>query len=452
MNDDGKVKDKEKKKKKKEVNSILDKYKDDPKFQEFLRVHQRNSAESWTNDSIVEVANLYVTQTKPVEEKTVEAEEVNDENANEVAKSTSKKKDYFHVKLSNLPYKFKKRHVKAFLDPLKAPSIRVPPKIHGIAYAGFKTEKERNQALNKHKSLWEGQQIFVFKYEQKEKVEEGVEKVANPKWNEQAKGLVGEETVGESGRLFLRNLSYSVTEDELRELFEKYGPLTEVNLPVDRMTRRSKGFAFITFMMPEHAVQAFTELDGSSYQGRLLHLIPGKTKDGGEDGTDDSTSYKKKKELKDKSTAGSNHNWNALFLGSSAVADLMSEKYNVDKADVVLGDSGGGKSAAVKLALGETQIIKETKLYLEQEGVKLDAFNQPPKVRSKTVIIAKNLPAHTPALEIRELFEKFGVMGRVVMPPGGITAVIEFADPGEARAAFTNLAYTRNRIDNVDFY
>ena len=38
------------------------------------------------------------------------------------------------------------------------------------------------------------------------------------------------------------------------------------------------GFAFITFMMPEHAVEAFNELDGRVFQGRLLHILPAKPK------------------------------------------------------------------------------------------------------------------------------------------------------------------------------
>ena len=44
------------------------------------------------------------------------------------------------------------------------------------------------------------------------------------------------------------------------------GPLTEVNLPIDTLTKKIKGFAFITYMMPEHAVKAYTELDGTSFQ------------------------------------------------------------------------------------------------------------------------------------------------------------------------------------------
>lgn len=76
----------------------------------------------------------------------------------------------------------------------------------------------------------------------------------------------------------MRNLSYSCTEEELSELFCKFGPTTEVFVPVDKHTSQSMGFAFITFMMPEHAVQALNDLDGHVFQGRLLHILPAKPK------------------------------------------------------------------------------------------------------------------------------------------------------------------------------
>ena len=65
-----------------------------------------------------------------------------------------------------------------------------------------------------------------------------------------------------------------------------------------------------------------------------------------------------------------------------------------------------GSSAAVRLALGETQIVAETKQFLEEQGLCLDAFapksgsgvegaKKEPIKRSKTVIVVKNLPANT---------------------------------------------------------
>jgi len=58
-------------------------------------------------------------------------------------------------------------------------------------------------------------------------------------------------------------------------------------------------------MMPEHATKAFSELNGTSFQGRMLHLLPSKTKE--ELSTDDiqaGSSFKKEKQLQLKKTAG----------------------------------------------------------------------------------------------------------------------------------------------------
>lgn len=64
------------------------------------------------------------------------------------------------------------------------------------------------------------------------------------------------------------------------------------------------------------------------------------------------------------------------------------------------------------MALGETHIIQETKRYLEEEGVYLEAFEGKRK-RSKTVIIVKNIPFEITEDDLREVFDKFGVLGRV---------------------------------------
>lgn len=56
------------------------------------------------------------------------------------------------------------------------------------------------------------------------------------------------------------------------------GPLADLTLPVDRETRKMKGFATVTYVMPEHAVAAYAKLDGTVFHGRMLHLLPAKTK------------------------------------------------------------------------------------------------------------------------------------------------------------------------------
>lgn len=52
---------------------------------------------------------------------------------------------------------------------------------------------------------------------------------------------------------------------------------------MDKISRKPKGFGTVTFMMPEHAIKAYTELDGSILNGRMLHILPGKAKVSPED-------------------------------------------------------------------------------------------------------------------------------------------------------------------------
>ncbi|XP_063989754.1 probable RNA-binding protein 19 [Diachasmimorpha longicaudata] len=462
-----------------EIKSLLEKHKDDPLFAEFMETHGADGSKIWGNDTEKSAIDSQEHQDPSEDENSEDEEDSSDDLEEKSPKiadkklsdleymeslkkksdvSTPKSKDcpksleqpstkFYTVKLKGLGYNHKKKHIKQFFNPLKAKSIRVPQKIKGIAYVGFATEKQRNQALNKDKSFLEGKRIFITKYEDDKKSESsGVSSIdgkAEPKWKKQEEALKDEEAIAESGRMFVRNLSYSTTEDDLRKVFEKYGQITEVNLPVDKVTRKLKGFGTVTFMMPEHAAKAYSELDGSILNGRMLHLLPGKSKTSITDLLQTpGLTFKEKKELERKATANSSHNWNTLFLGQNTVVEAIASTYNTTK-DKVLEDGGKGTSVAVRLALGETQLVAETRKFLEENGVQLDAFNQASDKRSKTIILVKNLPPGTKAYELREKFQVHGEVGRVVMPPSGVTALIEFLEPSEARKAFTRLAYTK---------
>lgn len=252
-----------------------------------------------------------------------------------------------------------------------------------------------------------------------------------------------DELIAESSRLYVRNLSYCCKEEDLESLFGKYGPI-EVHLPLDRFTKKIKGFAFVNFMIPENAMKSYTELDRSIFQGRMLHIMPGKLKKEDSDISDDSP-YWKKKEARLKSNASSSHNWNTLFIGTNAVADIMAKRSEVSKRDLVL--NAGKQSVAVRLALGQTQIVAETRDFLIKNGVALDSFSQADGPRSKTVILVKHLPAETARETLQTIFEEHGTITRLVLPPNGVTAIIEFQEPAEARVAFGKLAYTKfNRM------
>ena len=258
----------------------------------------------------------------------------------------------------------------------------------------------------------------------------------------------------ENGRLFVRNLCYSCKEEDLEELFKSYGPLVETTMPIDPFSKKPKGFAHITCMFPEKALKAFTELDGTVFQGRMLHILPGKTKLESDEKTEEMT-FKKKKELELKKKAQSNHNWNSLFINQDSVANLMASKYDVDKSQLFDVHSVNKKSGsiAVKLAVGETQIVNDMRKFLIRNGVKLDAFNSTDVQRSKEVILMKNLPNNTNEKELREMFRKFEIeqnIKRLVVPDYGLAAIIEFNERQEARDAFKKLAY--RKFKNVPIY
>ncbi|PVV04503.1 hypothetical protein BB560_000995 [Smittium megazygosporum] len=294
------------------------------------------------------------------------------------------------------------------------------------------------------------------------------------------------EKISDTGRLFVRNLPYGTSEDQLRKYFERYGPLSELHVPIDKETKKPKGFAYVLYVLPEHAVKAFKSSDHQFFQGRLLHIIPADEKPGtklGEAGKDslggdggEQGSLKKKREEKRKANAGSSFNWNSLYMSTDAIADSISERLKINKADLLLNsDIGLGTnpnndsknkaeiSPAVRLALAETHIISETKRFFEDNGIILDAFSGKSKGKSSTVILVKNIPFSETKFrtdssfqeendgnkvgnieeEIVDMFGKFGNLGRVLVPSARTIAIVEFLEPQEARAAFRQLAYKR---------
>ncbi|KAH8396219.1 hypothetical protein KR222_005541, partial [Zaprionus bogoriensis] len=488
------------------VDEILGRHKDDPAFQEFLQAHDKTRS-LWANDAGLSTAQQpeqsddespAAEQEKQLQQQAEEEQEqlqpeatpvaqaklaekpISDleymqslmagkqetktkPNPNPTAKPDKSNLELFTIKMHNVPYNTKRQEVLKFFKPLKPYSVRLPSKVHGFCYVGFKTEKDMAKGMLKNKSFIRGKQVFFSDFTEKNKVTKASRNAGtaaaggidasipgNAKWKQQQESLRSEENIGDSGRIFFRNLAYTTTEQELQQLFEQYGPIVEVNLPVDKVTRQIKGFGTVTYMLPEHAVQAFNALDGSDFHGRLLHLLPGKELDPeAAQATDEDQmaglSYKQQKALKLKQNAQKPIGWNTLFLGANAVAEILAKQFKTSKDRILdTGEAGaGGSSAAVRLALGETQIVVEMKRFLEEQGVRLSAFEEPTTKRSKTVILAKNLPAGSEVKELSPIFSRFGPIARIVLPPSGVTALIEYCEPSEARQAFRKLAYSK---------
>lgn len=143
---------------------------------------------------------------------------------------------------------------------------------------------------------------------------DGKEKETDRNFSRKLKEDEEEEDVSESGRLFIRNLPYTCTEEDIKELFSKHGelrtpirhiqinytsvernallfqvfhgykisagPLSDVLFPIDTLTKRPKGFAFVTYMIPENAVTALAQLDGHIFQVFMSELLYHRTPHG----------------------------------------------------------------------------------------------------------------------------------------------------------------------------
>ncbi len=71
-------------------------------------------------------------------------------------------------------------------------------------------------------------------------------------------------------RLFVGNLSFQSTENDLQDYFSQAGIVTSVNLMMDRVTGKSRGFAFVEFATAEEANKAVEQFHGKEFQGRTL--------------------------------------------------------------------------------------------------------------------------------------------------------------------------------------
>ena len=73
-----------------------------------------------------------------------------------------------------------------------------------------------------------------------------------------------------SNKLFVGNLSFNTTENDLQDAFAAHGTVTETNLMTDRTTGRPRGFGFVTMSSAEEAQKAVEALNGKSLDGRAL--------------------------------------------------------------------------------------------------------------------------------------------------------------------------------------
>ena len=75
-----------------------------------------------------------------------------------------------------------------------------------------------------------------------------------------------------STKLFVGNLSFNTTENDLQDAFAAHGTVVETNLMMDRMSGRPRGFAFVTMGSAQAANSAISQLNGAMVDGRSLKV------------------------------------------------------------------------------------------------------------------------------------------------------------------------------------
>ncbi len=81
-----------------------------------------------------------------------------------------------------------------------------------------------------------------------------------------------------SKKIYVGNLSYKVTEDDLKDLFGEFGAVSEVNVITDRETGRPRGFAFVEMDSDDEATKAINSLNGKELQDREIVVNEAKPK------------------------------------------------------------------------------------------------------------------------------------------------------------------------------
>ncbi|XP_020879018.1 probable RNA-binding protein 19 isoform X3 [Arabidopsis lyrata subsp. lyrata] len=262
----------------------------------------------------------------------------------------------------------------------------------------------------------------------------------------------GNDDVLDTSRLFVHGLPYSTAEEELTEHFSKFGDISEVHLVLDKDTRNSRGMAYVLYLIPESAKRAMEKLDKLPFQGRTLHILPAKPCAKSAKQVDNSSnlpkSFKQKREEQRKASeaCGNTKAWNSFFMRPDTILENLVRSYGVTKSELLDREC---EDPAVRLALGETKVIMETKEALAKAGVRVASLEEfaarkgDEKNRSKHILLVKNLPFASTEKELAQMFRKFGSLDKIILPPTKTMALVVFLEPAEARAALNGMAYKR---------
>lgn len=423
------------------------KVEDDPKFKEFLRLNERRAkSKTFLNDDEDFVQQAAVAD--PVEVAEEDAEEEYEQiparpkEQYEVIEhdtgSTSVAEEAVRV-ATTVPDdadddEWLRNRTSRTLDLTADDEPRIPEPTSLPRSTIEVKPMDKVRPAEKFKSVPESKLVVPIKTEE--------EMAANRAAEKEATRIDAIATVKETARLFLRNLAFTVDNVALETLFGNYGTVQEVHLPQTK-TGTPRGTAYVHFERSTDAVAAFTDLDGKSFHGRLIHILPGQAKVTIEKplapGAKANIGEKRKEERR-KEAAKSRFNWNSLFLNQNAVLEQTAKKFGVSKSDLL---DPSDSNAAVTMALAESSALGTIKKFFLSHGVNLQSFSQT-RQKDDAILLFKNLPSHANEEELTKLVEGAGgVIRRIVIPEIGGLAIVEVLDGNQGKSVFGKLAYRK---------
>ena len=248
-------------------------------------------------------------------------------------------------------------------------------------------------------------------------------------------------------RLYLRNIPFEITEDDIRQKFEKYGQINEIHIPINYKTNQSFGYAYISYETVESTIMAINKMDGEYFMGRRLHISIAEEKYSKPQSElkpkynpKDKSSYKKEKTNKLKTNYKDETNWNYLFLNQNAVIETISKRLKIPKEELL---SQNNTDVAVQISAMETTIINETKEWLKQQGINLDILKGKRQdcIRSKNIIFVKNISSKTKKETLQNLLERYGKLLRLLLSPSNTLAICEYVSKKHAENCIKHLSY-----------
>jgi len=267
------------------------------------------------------------------------------------------------------------------------------------------------------------------------------------------------EGILDTGRIRVINLPYTTSKEALVAFCSQFGAVREVHICLDDDSKISKGFAFVTFVFPEHAVKAVNAASsrGLNFEGRIVRIeearnLPSKVLEL----VAQKKSFKQRREEERRTNAEKQERtWNLLYVSANSAASSMANSLGVSKS-AMMDLNGESDDLAVRVAIGETEVIRKTSEWLRAEGIRVNSFERKGDSlisaqlvearRSKSTIIIKHLPvSEVDVNDLRQLFSKHGELLRFSISPSRTVAIAQFSDVSSATKCFSSLSFRRYR-------